>query len=212
MKIILNQQPIELDLKWPLTWGQFFQQLMQGCRHFPRDHGIVRLVVDGEDSLFLISDGTEKQVPEEVNKVEIFTADSVSIIKLGFERAAALVVGIKDETGLAISLYRKGKIEEASGKVMGIMEAFKSIVSFIHGVAANYQINFDALAFDKNHTLKAKLQAIGDTLSQLGWLQREKDFAAVANMLENRFTKDLTDWQALIAILLQEVDTRSVNQ
>jgi hypothetical protein len=210
MKIILNQQPIELDLKWPLTWGQFFQQLMQGCRHFPKDHGIVRLLVDGEDSLFLISDGTAKHVPEEVKEVEIFTADSVSIIKLGFERASALVAGIKDETDLAVSLYREDKKEEASAKVVGIMEAFKSIVSFIHGVAANYQINFETVVFNGDQSLMAKLQDIGNTLSQLGWLQREKDWVAVANMLENRFSRDLADWQTLITILFREVESRSV--
>ena len=206
MNIVLNGEKIDLDLEWPLTWGKFFQQLMQGCHHFPRDHGIVRLVVDGIDSLSLISDGTDKPVAESIKKIEIFTTDSVSIVRLGFERAAALIDGIKQETDNTISLYREDKKGEASAKVSKIMDAFKSIVTFINSAGFNFHIDFEKTMFDQTRTLRQRLDLIGETLHEMVELQKKKDFNAIADLLEGKFMHDLTDWQAMINILLKEIE------
>ena len=209
MNIVLNGEKIDLDLEWPLTWGKFFQQLMQGCHHFPRDHGIVRLVVDGIDSLSLISDGTDKPVAESIKKIEIFTTDSVSIVRLGFERAAALIDGIKQETDNTISLYREDKKGEASAKVSKIMDAFKSIVTFINSAGFNFHIDFEKTMFDQTRTLRQRLDLIGETLHEMVELQKKKDFNAVADLLEGKFMHDLNDWQLMTNIMLKEIEANS---
>ena len=208
MNIFLNGEKIELNLQWPLNWGTFFQQLIQGCRFFPKDHGIVKLEVDGTDSLFLISDGAKLPVAEDIKKIDIFTADSISIVQLGFERAGALIDGIKKETTDTISLYREGKKKEASAKVAKIMEALKSIVTFIQGVGFNYQIDFQKTMFDKTQTLRDRLELMSKTFNQMSEHQKKKDFSAVADLLEGQFSRDLTDWLALINIMLKKIEVR----
>jgi dimeric dUTPase (all-alpha-NTP-PPase superfamily) len=206
MEIKVNDNKIDYTPVFPLTWGNFLQKLLQEGNHIPKDHGIIGIKLDGVDSLQVMTEETDKRVPEDINLVEIFTRDSVTITKEGLAKVVTLIESMKEEVAGAADSYRAGNLKDASSKIARVMEAFKPLVNFIQSVGISFLMNFDQIMFDQTTNLQEKIEAFSHTLTDLVRAQQKKDYGEVADYLEHRLIDDLSDWKTVADILRREVE------
>jgi hypothetical protein len=206
MKIEVNGIKIDYKPIFPLTWGNFLQKLLREGNHIQKDHGIIGVKLDGVDSLNVMTEETDKMVPEDIKLVEIFTRDSVTITKEGLAKVVTLIDSMKEEVASAADLYRKGNLIDASSKIAGVMEAFKPIVNFVQSVGISFSMNFDRIMFNQTTNLREKIEAFSETLADLVSAQQKKDYGEVADYLEFQLIDDLSDWTTVANILRQEVE------
>jgi hypothetical protein len=134
------------------------------------------------------------------------TKDSLAITRDGFSKVSALLENIKREILSAADFYRQGKTNEASVKIVKIMEAIKPIVNFINSVGMSFSLDFDALPYDANTTLREKVGQFLETLDQLVTAQEKQDYVEIADYLEYRLVDDMNGWNTIVNLLLQEVE------
>ena len=207
MDIYINGNQIDYKPLFPLTWGNFFQKLLQESNYIPKDHGIVGIIVDDVDSLQVMTEQSDKMVPETIKVIKIATKNSYEITRDGFAKATALLDSIKKEIITTADLYREEKIKEASNKIVKIMEAIKPMVNFINSVGMSFSLNFDEILFDPDTTLREKVEQFLESFNKLVTAQEKQDYVEIADYLELQLTEDMTDWNKIISLLLQEVET-----
>ena len=61
--------------------------------------------------------------------------------------------------------------------------------------------------FDQNTSLSKKIESFLETLSGLVAAQEKKDYIEVADYLEYQLLEDMSDWNTIANILLEEVET-----
>jgi prophage DNA circulation protein len=206
MDIYINGNKIDYKPLFPLTWGNFFQKLLQDDNYIPKDHGIVELTVDDVDSLQVMIEESDKMVPETIKVIKVATKNSFEITKDGFAKATTLLDSIKKEINTTADLYREGKIKEASDKIIKIMEAIKPMVNFINSVGMSFSLNFDEILFDPNTSLREKVEQFLESFTELVTAQQKRDYVEIADYLEYQLTEDMTDWNKIINLLLREVE------
>jgi CRISPR/Cas system-associated protein endoribonuclease Cas2 len=206
MEIYVNDCKIDYQPEFPITWGNFFQKLLKETNYIRKDHGIVQVIVDDEESLQVMTEHVDKIVPEEINVLRLFTKDSISITREGFEKVSSLIDGIKTEIAAAADLYREGNIKNASSKIVTIMEAIKPMVNFIQSVGMSFNLNFDEVLFDRDTSLRQKIESFLNTLQDLVAAQMKKDYIEIADYLEYHLIDDMTDWSKIVDILLKEIE------
>jgi hypothetical protein len=214
MDIYVNDASIDYKPMFPLTWGNLFQKLLQEDDYIPRDHGIVRVILDGADSIQVMVEESENMVPEAIGKLEIYTKDSISITRDGFQRAATLVESIKKEVTAAADLFREGTIKEASGKIVNVMEAIKPMVNFVNSVGMNFSLNFEEILYNPttNTSLREKIETFLTTLQELVMAQEKRDYVEMADYLEYQLVEDMADWTTIFDVLLKEVEASAANR
>lgn len=212
MDIYVNGNKIDYTPIFPLTWGNFLQQLLQEGNYIPKDHGIVRIRLDGVDSINVLTEETDKMVPQDINRVEIGTKNSVTITREGLQKVTTLIFSMKEEVASAADLYRDGNLKEASSKIARVMEAFKPMVNFIQSVGISFTMNFDQIMFNQTTSLQEKIESFLQTLSELVGAQQKKDYLEVADYLEYQLVEDLSDWTRIADILLKEVEASEKSQ
>jgi hypothetical protein len=206
MEIYVNDRKIDFQPEFPLTWGNFFQKLLQEKNYIRKDHGIVRVIADDEESLQVMTEHVDKMVPEDINVLRLYTKDSISITREGFEKVSSLIDGIKAEIAAAADLYRAGNIKDASSKIVNIMEAIKPMVNFIQSVGMSFNLNFDEILFDRDTSLREKIESFLNTLQDMVAAQMKKDYVEIADYLENQLIDDMTDWSKIVDLLLKEIE------
>lgn len=207
MDIYINGNQIDYKPLFPLTWGNFLQKLLQESNYIPKDHGIVEIIADDVDSPQVMTEQSDKMVPETLKVIKIATKNSYEITREGFAKATALLDSIKKEINITADLYREEKIKEASDKIVKIMEAIKPMVNFINSVGMSFSLNFDKILFDPNTTLREKVEQFLESFNKLVMAQQKRDYVEIADYLEYQLTEDMTDWNKIISLLLQEVET-----
>lgn len=212
MEIKVNGNKIDYKPVFPLTWGNFLQKIIQEGNYIPKEHGVIRIKLDGVDSLNVMTEETDKMVPEDIKLVEIFTRDSVTITKEGLEKVVTLIESMKVEVTSAAELYREGNLRDASSKIARVMEAFKPMVNFVQSVGISFSMNFDQIMFNQTTNLREKIEAFMETLADLVSAQQKKDYEEVANHLEYQLIDDLSDWTTVANILRQEVEASERKQ
>jgi hypothetical protein len=208
MEIYVNDYKIDYQPMFPLTWGNLFQKLLQNENHIKKDHGIVRIIADDEESLQLMVEQRDEMVPEDIKVLRLFTKDSVSITREGFEKVSGLIESIKTEITAAADLYRKGDIKEASSKIVNIMEAIKPMVNFIQSVGMSFSMDFDEILFDQDTSLRERIESFLNTFEGLVAAQMKRDYVEIADYLEYRLYDDMTDWSKMVDILLKKIVIR----
>lgn len=208
MEIYINGSKIDYQPLFPLTWGNFFQKLLENPNYIAKDHGIVAISLDNLDSLNVMTEQSDHMLPENIKIIQITTKDSLSITRDGFSKVSALLESIKREILIAADFYRQGKANEGSAKIVKIMEAIKPIVNFINSVGMSFSLNFDALPYDSNTTLQEKVGQFLETLDQLVAAQEKQDYVEIADYLEYRLVDDMNGWNTIVSLLLQEVEAR----
>lgn len=208
MEIYINGSQIDYQPLFPLTWGNFFQKLLENQDYIPKDHGIVDVSVDDADSLNVMIEQSDKMVPEDIKVIRIATKDSLTITRDGFSKVTSLLENIKREILSAADFYRQGKTNEASAKIVKIMEAIKPIVNFINSVGISFSLDFDALPYDSNTTLREKVGQFLETLDQLVTAQEKQDYVEIADYLEYRLVEDMNGWNTIVNLLLREIEAR----
>lgn len=206
MEIYVNDSKIDYQPMFPLTWRDLFQKLLQNDNYINKEHGIVRIIADDEESLQVMTEQADKMVPEDIKVLRLFTKDSISITRDGFEKVSGLIESIKIEIAAAADLYREGNVKEASGKIVNIMEAIKPIVNFIQSVGMSFSLDFDKISFDRNISLREKIESFLDTFQDLVAAQMKRDYVEIADYLEYQLIEDMTDWSTVVDILLKEVE------
>jgi hypothetical protein len=206
MDIYVNDHKIDYQPMFPLTWGNLFQKLLQNENYIRKDHGIVRVIVDDEDSMKVMMEETEKMVPEDIKILKLFTKDSISITRDGFKKVSDLIESIKTEINMAADLYREGNVKEASSKIVNIMEAIKPMVNFIQSVGMSFSLNFDEITFSPGTNLREKIEGFLNTFQDLVAAQMKRDYVEIADYLEYQLLEDMTDWRKLVDLLLKEVE------
>ena len=208
MEIYVNDCKIDYQPMFPLTWGNFFQKLLQDENYIKKDHGIVRIIADDAESLHVMVDQRDELVPEDIKVLQLFTKDSVSITREGFEKVSGLIESIKAEIAAAADLYREGNIKEASSKIVNIMEAIKPMVNFIQSVGMSFSLNFDEILFDQDISLRERIESFLNTFEGLVAAQMKRDYVEIADYLEYRLYEDMTDWSKVVDILLKKLVIR----
>jgi hypothetical protein len=209
MEIYVNDSKIDYQPIFPLTWRNLFQKLLQEENYINKDHGIVRIIADEEESLQVMTDQADEMIPEDTKVLQLFTKDSLSITREGFEKVSGLIESIKTEIAAAADLYREGNIKEASSKIVNIMEAIKPMVNFIQSVGMSFNLNFDEILFDQDTSLREKIESFLNTFQDLVAAQMKRDYVEIANYLEYQLIEDMTDWSKVVDILLKEVEKGS---
>lgn len=206
MDIFINGQKIDYKPLFPLTWRNFFQKLLQDGNYIAKDHGIVGITLDNAESLHVMTEQSDRMMPETIAKVEIFTKDSLSITRDGLNKVVVLLGSIKEEIGKAADLYREGNISDASHKVVRIMEAIKPMVNFVNSVGMSFSMNFDEILFDPNMTLRQKVEYFLKSFEELVAAQQKKDYVEIADYLEYQLIEDMDDWEKIVNLLLREAE------
>jgi|GEM_PF-1490150 len=207
MDIYINEAKIDFTPLFPLTWGNFFQKLLQEPGYIPKDHGIVNILLDSVESSNVMVENVDEMVPENISEIKIVTKDSISITRSGLESASDLIESIKTEIANAADLFREENIKEASSKIGKAMEAFKPMVNFINSVGISFSMDFDSIMFNQSTSLREKMESFLDTFSGLVAAQEKKDYAEVADFLEYKLLEDMSDWNTIANILLEEIES-----
>ena len=211
MEIYVNDHKIDYKPMFPLTWGNLFQKLLQNENYIQKDHGIVQIIADDVESLQVLVQQKDNMVPENIKVLQLFTNNSISIARDGFEKVSGLIESIKSEIAAAANLYREGNIKEASSKIADIMEAIKPMVNFIQSVGMSFSLNFDEILFDRGISLREKIESFLNTFENLVAAQVKRDYVQIANHLEYQLIDDMTDWSKVVDILHKEVETSPMN-
>lgn len=206
MDIYVNGNKIEYQPLFPLTWANFFQKLLQDDNFIPKDHGIVGIELDDVESLHVMTEESEKMVPSTIGVVKILTNDSLHITRNGFAKVTTLIGSIKEEIMKTADLFREGKIKEASSRIGKVMEAIQPMLNFINSVGMSFTLNFDEIMFDPNTSLSKKIEQFLKSFEELLNAQQKQDFVELADYLEYQLVEDMTDWEKVVALLLQEVE------
>lgn len=191
---------------FPLTWGNLFQKLLQNENYIQKGHGIVQIIADDVESLQVMVQQTDNMVPENIKVLRLFTNNSISIARDGFEKVSGLIETIKTEIAAAANLYREGNIKEAASKIADIMEAIKPMVNFIQSVGMSFSLNFDEILFDRDISLREKIESFLNTFENLVAAQVKRDYVQIANHLEYQLIDDMTDWSKVVDVLHKEVE------
>lgn len=206
MDIYVNDNKIAYKPMFPLTWGNFFQKMLQEPEYMKKDHGIVKISIDGVDSLDVMLNGSDDLVPETIGEIRIYTKDSLSITRDGLAKVTTLIESIKKEISQAADLFREGKIKEGSTKITRIMEAFKPMINFINSIGISFSMNFDEMFFKQGITLREKIESFLKTFEDLLGAQQKKDYVELADYLEYQLMEDMEDWNSIAVILLKEAE------
>ncbi len=210
MEIYINGNKIDYQPLFPLTWGNFFQKLLENENYIPKDHGIVAVSVDDTDSLNMMTEQSEKMVSDNIKVIRIATKDSLAITREGFSKASTLLENITGVIIDAADLYRQGKLKDTSDKIVKIknffIETFKPIIDFINSVGISFSLNFDALPYDSNTTLREKVGQFLKTVDELEVALEKQDYVEIADYLEYRLAEDINGLNNIVNLLLQEVE------
>lgn len=206
MDIYVDGKKIAYQPMFPLTWGNFFQKLLQNGDYIPGDHGIVEITVDGAESLQVMTEQSDNMMPQSIGTIKIGTKNSLDITKDGFSKVIILLESIKEEIGKTADLYREGKINDASAKIVKVMEAIKPMVNFINSVGMSFKMNFDEIMYDPNTSLRKKVEQFLASFDELVTAQEKKDYVEIADYLEYQLKEDMDDWNKVVALLLQEAE------
>jgi hypothetical protein len=211
MNIYVNDIKIGYKPLFPLTWGNFFQKLLQDENFIKKNHGIIGIEVDGADSLEVMMDQSDTMVPEHIGEVKVYTKDSLSITRDGLAKVVTLIESIKAEITGAADLYREGNIKEASTKISRVMEALKPMINFINSVGISFSMNFDEIMFNSTTNIREKIESFLKTFQDLITAQTKKDYVEYADYLEYQLLEDMTDWNTIVNLLLKEVEASASN-
>ncbi len=206
MDIYVNGNKIDFKPFFPLTWGNLFQKLLQSPDYIPKDHGIVGIMADNVDSLHVMTEESNKMVPESIGVLQLSTKNSLDITRGGFQKAVTLVNNIKTETNGAADLLREGNIEEASSKIAKIMEAIRPMIDFVNSVGMSFSMNFDEIEFKQGTTLRVQIESFLSSFTEMISIQEKQDFVELADFLEYQLCEDMEDWAKLFNILLREAE------
>lgn len=209
MEIKLNETTIDYKPEFPITWEDFLSYLLRN--YINKKHGITRIVVDNLDSIEVMTENPKKLLSKDIKLIEIHSNDSLTITKVGFEKILQIIVKLKPESILTADLYREGKIKEASGNIIKIINTITPVIYFVTSVEKNFDFNFDKLSFSKDVSIKNKMDYFVKSFGELVAAQEKGDFIELADYLEYQFTDDLNDWEQIIAILTKEIEHSSAN-
>ena len=165
MNVVLNGKNVNYRAVFPTTWGRFFSDLYEV--YTDKNHGIVKILLDGEKSLSMIKKNPDQQVPRNIKKIEIFTKDTFSITKEGFIKVFTLTDSIRCEIPATSHFYRTGQREEASGAIKKILGTIKPMMDFVNSVGINFQLNFDEILTEKGLSLREQLESFLKSFSTL---------------------------------------------
>jgi len=209
MEIYVNDKVIDYKALFPLSWGKLFESLLKGTiQHIPRDEGIIRIKVDGEEALHLMTDDAEKLVPQTTARVEIFTKNALEIIRESFGRIISLLDKIKEKTVNAADLYREGNIKDASENFVYVIETIKPVVGMVESVGQSFKLDFREILFNPatGQSLEEKIKTFLTTLQEVVMAQEKKDYVEMADYLEYQLAEEMDDWNKIINLLLTEVE------
>ncbi|MCP4152246.1 MAG: hypothetical protein GY757_31200 [bacterium] len=206
MDIYVNGNKIDFKPFFPLTWGNLFQKLLQSPDYIQKDHGIVGIMADNVDSLHVMTEESNKMVPESIGVLQLSTKNSLDITRGGFQKAVTLVNNIKTEINGAADLLREGNIEEASSKIAKIMEAIRPMIDFVNSVGMSFSMNFDEIEFKQGTTLRVQIESFLSSFTEMISIQEKQDFVELADFLEYQLCEDMEDWAKLFNILLREAE------
>jgi len=203
MNICVNGSKTNYQPPFPLTWGKFFSELHND--YIVRNHGIVKVLLDGKESLSSIKKYPDVEVPRNIKKVEIFTKDTFSITKEGFSKVFTLTDSIRCEIPLMVDYYRTGQIKIASVKIKKVLETIKPMIDFVNSVGINFSLNFDEVCKGQDITLRKKISLFLKSFSNLVILQKKENNLEIADYLEGQFSEDISKWNKIIKQLLREI-------
>lgn len=204
MDIFVNNQASQFVPQFPLTWNKFFEALLRG--HIPPNHGVVRVVVNGQEDFSVMTAKAALPMPEDIRVLELYTKDLLSITREGFLKANSLIEAIKTDIARAAALFRSGDVESASHKMIAIMEAIKPLVNFINSIGMSFSLNFDNLHYDNEFNLRQKIESFIQSLQDVIHAQEKKDYVELADYLEYQLKGDMDIWTRICELLLQEID------
>ncbi|MCU0289091.1 MAG: hypothetical protein MUF15_22195 [Acidobacteria bacterium] len=158
------------------------------------------------DSFQVMREQSGKMVPENVAKIEITTKNSLAVAHDGFQKIMSILENVKKEIIAAAQLFREENINEASFKIIKILETIKPIAIFINSVSVNFYLNIDQIPFDAKITLREKVEKFLETIDELVDAQEEQDYVKLADYLEFRLVEDMNDLNKIVHLLLQKID------
>ncbi len=205
MKIFINNQEVQTELLFPLSWAKLVQELLKTA--IPANHGIVRVVIDGQENFKVISEEADKPVPETISTLEIFTKDFKTITSDGFLKAFGLLNQLKNEILKSADLFRNGELENAAYKLTAIMDAFKPLIQFIDAIAQSYQLNYEKIPFDQETSIAAKIENFSETLKVIIDAQEKQDYIELADTLEYQFAGQMELWQQILQKILDQINS-----
>lgn len=173
--------------------------------YIEKNHGIIKILLDRNESLILIQKKPHQRIPENIKKVEILTKDTFSIAKEGFINVFMVIDTIRCEIPFTANYYRKGQIKVASNIIKKILETVKPMIDFVNSVGINFSLNFEEIFIERDITLREEIESFLKSLSKLVNVQREKDNIKIADYLENQFIEDISRWGKIVKKLLREV-------
>jgi len=203
MKIFVNNQEVKPEIFFPLSWAKLIQELLKTV--IPRDHGIIRLVVDGNENFQFLSDQSNQPVAESIKTIEIFTRDFKAITNDGFLKAFGLLNQLKMEILKSAELFRQSQLENGAYKLTAIMDAFKPLIQFIDAIAQSYQLNYDKISFDQEKSVAAKIEEFSQTLKSIIESQEKQDYIELADTLEYQFAPQMDQWQSILQRILDHL-------
>lgn len=187
-----------------LSWKDLFAHLLDHV--LAPDHGIVRVVVDGIETNEYMGALSGRLIPETVRVIEITTKSKQAITNDSFLKARKLIDTVKNETARTADLYRRGKHEEASAKLVHQMDMIKALVQFVQSIGQNYSIRFDQLEFTPGQPLRGKIDTFLHSLEEMIGAQERKDYVELADFLEYQLSADMDAWSRIVDVLAAEVE------
>jgi len=207
MEIKLNNIKIDYKPELPLTWEEFLSHLLRNF--IDKKHGITSVVVDNIESIEFMTETPKKLLSKNIKLVEIFTSDSTTIAKTGFNKIVKILKKLKSDSISVADLYREGKIKEASSSILNIINTITPVIFFVNSIEKNFNFDFNELPFSNNMSIKEKLDYFSKSFEELVAAQEKSDYIEIADYLEYQFSDDLNDWEIVIDTLLNEVDLSS---
>lgn len=208
MDIFINNSSIAYQPLFPATWASFLKDLQNG--YIEKNHGIVSIFLDKDESSVLTQNKIDEPIPPGINVIEIFTKNIVSITNDGFIKILALTDSVRCEIPLFAEYYRTGQIKKAANILKDMLGIIKSMMDFVNSVGINFSLNFDEILSETGTSLKTEIEYFKQAVSLLVNMQQKGDNPGIADFLEQRFIKNIYDWNRIIKKLFNEVKKRSL--
>ena len=204
MEIYINDKIIDYSPEDGLTWELFFNTLLEN--YVDKNHGIIKVIADENDISNYITDKKSEKIDPSIKVIKLYTKDPISITKDGLNKAFELIDKLKIEIQNTADLYRNGKIQEASSKLVSILNAIKPITNFINSVGMSFSLNYSEIMYENNLSLLDRIKSILSSLEELLSIQLKKDYVEIADYLEYQLVEDIEDWRKIIQIISNELD------
>lgn len=184
------------------TWGELLAAVEHELKGFGQVVTVVRF--DGVDTPTYRDPPHLSQPLGGTSSIEVDTAPTTALLRQGLSEAAGALETLCAEASRIGSDFRGSDVTVANKELVTLAQSLGTLIALIGVVGQAMDVRFDSFQV-QGGTAQALFEATGTQVSALVNSQRNEDWDAVADTLEQDVSPTLARWRELLTALHERV-------